>query len=61
VQRDDVLAYSWATFAAMNTDLREEAVVLRDKLVARMSKEQIAAAEQRIKEWQTRSQKNHGQ
>ena len=58
VKRDDVLAYSWATFAALNERLSDEAVPLRDKLAARMTKEQIAAAEQQLNEWRTRRSAN---
>jgi hypothetical protein len=54
VKRDDVLAYSWATFAALNERLSDKAVPLRDKLTARMTKEQITAAEQQLNEWRTR-------
>lgn len=57
VKRDDVLAYSWATFAALNERLSDKAVPLRDKLAARMTKEQIAAAEQQLNEWRTRPER----
>ena len=51
------LAYSWATFAALNERLNDKAVPLRDKLAARMTKEQIAAAEQQLNEWRTRPER----
>jgi len=54
---DDVQAYKWislaiARFTVKNKERREQAIKDRATLAARMSKEQLAAAETAIKTWQ---------